>query len=357
MAKNQALNFDIKTGKHRSAVEEWVPHKAMSPKSFEWHYLTCPMEGANGHTYFFFLVFLNFSSEIYSQNILPLFPDMKLKDGQFIHSLCTHLCDYDADIFQSDLDLAFPTIDEAYDFSSNTFKFNAGYNVSWRYDGKNVDVSARGRLYDLNLHMTGGDQVMWHKDKHGIDGLIQEGAPDDWSFYYSLPKLPYHGTLKYQEKDSTWLTTDVYGQGWIDRQWGDYLSKSWEWSSFRFADGDRMNLYNFAGGHQVGTYQKVDGSIEYFDKFRVIQNGYSKTSRPDNTWFSWGWSYELPVKDKEYSVEPLSRKNFVLTPGNSIFEGLGRLLDGKGKQVGWAVNESMDVRVMKNLPYEEYQNF
>ena len=38
------------------------------------------------------------------------------------------------------------------------------------------------------------------------------------------------------------------GQGWVDRQWGDFLTKSWEWSSLRFSNRARVNLYNFANG-------------------------------------------------------------------------------------------------------------
>jgi hypothetical protein len=55
-----------------------------------------------------------------------------------------------------------------------------------------------------------------------------------------------------------------------------HLTKSWEWSSFRFSNGARINLYNFGNGYQVGTYQKADGSTEWFDKFIVRQNGYMK---------------------------------------------------------------------------------
>jgi hypothetical protein len=358
MAKDQLLDFDIKTGKHRSPVEEWVIHKTMSPRSFEWHYITCPMEGANGHTYFFFLTLFNFSAKAYiEKEFLPIFPDLKLKDDQFVYTLCTHLCDYDTDLFLTDMELAFPTLDDLFDFKTNSMTFKSGYDVNWRYDGKNVELKSKGRLYEIDLHMTGGDRVVWAKDHLGIEGFIQEGAPEDRSFYYSLPKLPFQGTVKYPEKDGTWVTTDVYGHGWIDRQWGDYMTNTWEWFSFRFANGDRINLYNFAGGHQVGSFQKEDGTIEYFDKFKVIQNGYTKADPPHNTWFSWGWSFELPVGDKRYTTEPLSRKNIILAPGNALFEGLAKLLDHSGKQVGWAVCESLDVRRMQNGPYQEFQNF
>jgi hypothetical protein len=55
-------------------------------------------------------------------------------------------------------------------------------------------------------------------------------------------------------------------------------------------------------------------------------------------------------------VAPLSDKNIMVAPGNSFFEGIGRLMNASGEQIGWAVNESMDVRVMENAPGARFQN-
>ena len=57
----------------------------------------------------------------------------------------------------------------------------------------------------------------------------------------------------------------------------------------------------------VGTYQKVDGSLQYLDNFTVKQNGYAKASR--GGWVSYGWSFDFPIDiegSKHYSVVPLS---------------------------------------------------
>lgn len=67
------------------------------------------------------------------------------------------------------------------------------------------------------------------------------------------------------------MTTEMVGSGWINRRWGDFLAKSWKWSSFWFADGYRFNLYKLGNGYQVATYQQADGICEYFDAFKVIQ--------------------------------------------------------------------------------------
>ncbi len=33
------LDYDIKNGTRRSALEEWAPHEPMAPDFFEWNYI------------------------------------------------------------------------------------------------------------------------------------------------------------------------------------------------------------------------------------------------------------------------------------------------------------------------------
>ena len=349
--------YDIVNGTHGTAMEEWAPHKALAPDFFEWHYITCPMTGTNGHQYFLFLCNFNFSSDIYKQVATDNHPEM-VPEGMKLYSVMAHMCDYTDDLFLSGGGPVIAPAESVYDEETNTLLLanpKSGIDINFRYEGKEVYLHAKTDIYECELHCTGGDQVMWMQDKLGINGFIREGAEKDRSFYYSLPKLPYRGWLRYKNKAGKEIYTEVCGQGWIDRQWGNYLTKSWEWTSFRFADGDRVNTYNFAGGYQVCTYQHNDGSCEHFDSFKVVQNGYARSS--DNVWFSWGWDYTLPLKEKQYTLIPLSRKNYVPTPGNTIFEGLSRIINPDGEQVGWAVTESMDVRVMQNAPYQEFNCF
>ena len=123
----------------------------------------------------------------------------------------------------------------------------------------------------------------------------------------------------------------------------------------RFGNGDRINLYNFASGNQAGTYYHADTKeTEYFTSFRVIQNGYTRTQT--GIWCSFGWTYDLPVYDGFLTCEPLSDQNTIDSPGNSYFEGLSKLLDDDGNQIGWAVTESMDSKYMENAPYQKNQN-
>lgn len=349
------LTYDIKTGEHRTAAEEWTPHKPLSPNFFEWHYLTALLDGGDGNQYFILWANADFSSESYFNVVKQANPNLQLPPGMKANGCFTILSNYNQGSSLSDMDMTFQPVNESFDFETNTVTYRSQrYQSDWAYDGKNVNLMVKGPKFNLDLSSANGDFIMWAQDKLGIHGFIQQGAPEDRSFYYSLTNLPLSGMLTVKAGDGSETKVEVTGKGWIDRQWGDYLTYAWEWASFRFADGDRINLYNFANGYQVGTYQKAGGTCEYFDSFKVIQNGYAKT--PNNTWFSYGWSYELPVKGKKYTVVPISPKDTMAGPGNNFYEGAGRLLDETGKQVGWSVNESMDVRLMENAPYQKFQN-
>jgi hypothetical protein len=181
---------------------------------------------------------------------------------------------------------------------------------------------------------------MYAKDKLGIRGFIQEGVQEDRSYYYSLPGVEIVDRITYTGKGGVRREIDVTGQGWVDRQWGDFLTKSWEWSSVRFAHGARVNLYNFANGYQVATYQKADGSTQWLDSFLVRQNGYLRTPKR-GVWLSWGWSYEFPVEvegSRHYTLEPFSKLDVFENPNNIFFAGPSRLINYEtGATVGRAV--------------------
>lgn len=349
------LTYDTTRAVERTAQEEWTPHTPATDKFFEWHYITAPMTGANGHQYFLFISNLNMNSVRYRTMLTEGHPE-ELPEQINPYMVVSHICDYDDEIFKSQRTLLMPLQENIFDASRNALTLSdekQNFAVDFAFQGNRIELYAKTNDFEVTLHCTGADHVMWMKDHLEKRGLIQQGAIDDRSFYYSLTKLPFHGTLKYRNTDDKEVITDVYGQAWVDRQWGDFVSQSWEWTSFRFADGERINVYNFAGGHQVGVYQKNDGDTEYFSSFGVIQNGYALT-QTTNIWFSYGWEYDLPVKDHYYKIIPLNPKNTVENEQNSFFEGLGKILNRDGQQVGWAVTESMDVRVMENAPYQKF---
>jgi hypothetical protein len=113
--------------------------------------------------------------------------------------------------------------------------------------------------------------------------------------------------------------------------------------------------------HLVGTYQKPDGSLQWFDDFTVKQNGYTKL--PNGDWVSFGWSYDFPIDiegSKHYTLVPLSTpftKNPPIDLVNSylnyFIEQGGQLIDDDtGKVVGHSFTESMPIQILLNGLYE-----
>lgn len=352
------LTYDMKNGRHRAAETEWAPHEPKGLKFLEWHYFTAPMVGDNGHRYFLLYCVFNFGGKIMSKTIKSTADKTVPKNTVPVVTIA-HICDYDDNVYKTTDSINFVPKNELFDETKGLLNIQSGgingFEGSFSYKGDEVRLQCKNDIYECDIKCTGGSRVMWMQDSLEKEGFIIEGKKNNKSFYYSLPELPYEGWIKYRDNNGLEQKAHVTGQGWVDRQWGDFLTSAWEWTSFRFDDGDRINTYNFESGHQVCTYQKADGSTSSYPGFTVIQNGYMRT--PKNEWVSWGWDYELPVKDKHYKLVPYSDKNIVFNAMLSFFEGLSDIQDENGNSVGCAVTESMDIRKLHNGPYQKNNNF
>jgi predicted secreted hydrolase len=352
--KMSTLSYNVTEPALRSPIEEWQPHAKQSETTTEWWYVTAVVHDTAGNPYFLVWCPFHFAGEKTS----PASSGLRY-DQRAIVAL-TGFTDYRNNFHIGASPAAVVNEADTWEPQTNTLRFVAGdYSSEWSYQGDTMDLTVTSPQISYDLRITGTKQVMYAEDKLGIKGFIQEGAQDDRSYYYSLPRVDIAGRITYIGKGAVRRDIDVAGQGWVDRQWGDFLTKSWEWSSLRFSNGARVNLYNFANGYQVATYQKADGSTQWFDSFLVRQNGYLRTPQ-QGVWLSWGWSYEFPVEvegSRRYTLEPFSKLDVYENPNNIFFEGPSRLVnDDTGEMIGVAVSESMDVRIMQNAPYAAHQH-
>jgi predicted secreted hydrolase len=348
------LSYNVKEPALRSPVEEWQPHGKQSETTTEWWYLTAVVHDAAGNPYFLVWCPFHFTGEKTSPASAGLPRDQRAI------AVMTGFTDYRNNVHIGDFPVAVVNEADTWEPRTKALRCVAGeYRSEWSYKGDTMNLTVASPRLSYALRLTGAGQVMYAKDKLGIEGFIQEGAPEDRSYYYSLPRVQIAGRITYTGKGGVRREIDVTGQGWVDRQWGDFLTKSWEWSSLRFANGARVNLYNFANGYQVATYQKADGSTQWLDSFLVRQNGYLRTPER-GVWLSWGWSFEFPTAvegSRHYTLEPFSKLDVYESPNNVLFEGPSRLInDDTGETVGVAVSESMDVRIMQNAPYAANQH-
>jgi predicted secreted hydrolase len=342
------LSYDVEHPTLRSPAAEWQPHATQSRTTTEWWYLTSLVFDSAGNPYFLVWCLFHFAGEdTHSASV-------HVSDGHRLNLAMLGMTDYNAGFHVGDISVAVMPDDDTWHAESKAVRYDLdGCSGEWSFTDEAMHVTVQSSKLEFDLSLTGTDQVMYAKDKLDVEGFIQEGAPEDRSFYYSLPRLTLAGRIAFSDKTGARREVEVQGTGWVDRQWGDFLTKSWEWTSFRFSNGARVNLYNFANGYQVGTYQRADGSTEWLDGFVVRQNGYMKV--PDNgVWLSWGWSYEFPIDiegSRAYTLKPFGQQDIYVTPENTLFEGPSHLIDDStGEVVGVAVSESMDVRIMKNAP-------
>ena len=350
------LSYDFTQGKTRPPAQEWAPHHKQSKTSIEWWYMTSVVHDSAGNQYLLYSALNKLSGDAFNAILPPGTPAPT--PTQSIQQVQLELSDYTNKYKVSASNHPFVATDSSiWNATTGTLSYNhPTVQTSWKYDGSNLKVIGTSSNLSFNFSLTNGNQVEWNQDNLNIPGVIQQGPSPQMSFYYSLPKTNLTGTIKYTNKAGVVKTLTVAGQAWIDRQWGDFASSPNEWGSFRFDNGARLNLYNF-DGHQMGAYLKTDGTLQYFDGFVVKQNGYARFK---DTFFSWGWSYELPIiveGSQKFTVNPYSSKDANDSAGVVFYEGAGDLInDVTGVKVGVSVNEASDIRGLENGPYQRNQH-
>ena len=113
---------------------------------------------------------------------------------------------------------------EMWDAANNAVNFHCKDTAvgSWSYNGTDSKLVLKSQNISLDLDMVNKLPVMWTKDSvYNTQGVLQEGGPGNFSYYYSLSRLEVTGNISYIDKVGHNKTMDVTGQGWIDKQWGD----------------------------------------------------------------------------------------------------------------------------------------
>src|SRR5216684_2802492 len=232
------LSYSVTEPALRSPVEEWQPHSKQSESTTEWWYVTALVYDTAGNSYFLVWCPFHFSGEKRTPASAGL-----PRDQRAIIAL-TGFTDYRNNFRIADFPAAVVNEADTWDPRTNALRFVAGeYSSEWSYNGDNMHLTVASPQLSYELRLARVEQVMYAKDKLGIEGFIQEGAQEDRSYYYSLPRVEIAGRITYTGNGGVRREIDVTGQGWVDRQWGDFLTHSWEWSSLSFSNGARVKVY------------------------------------------------------------------------------------------------------------------
>src|SRR5258708_11918158 len=207
------LSYSLTEPNLRSPVEEWQPHGKQSESSHEWWYVTAVVHDTAGNFYFLAWCLFHFTGEKTSP------ASARLPRDQRAIAALVGFTNYRDNFRIADFPTAVVNEAETWNPRTNAVRFVAGeYSSEWSYNGDTMNLTVGSPQLSYDLHFTGAGRLMYAKDKLGIEGFIQEGAPEDRSYYYSLPRVHIVGRITYTGKGGVRPHIDVPGLGWAPRQ-------------------------------------------------------------------------------------------------------------------------------------------
>ncbi|MES2065568.1 MAG: lipocalin-like domain-containing protein [Pseudomonadota bacterium] len=201
------LTFDVRNPAIRSAREEWKPHARMSEKSYEWWYVTAHAQDSSGRSYFLFFDLVNYPGDGWQKR----FGQEPVDGHRFVH-LVGMLSDYDGNDYRQLYEFGYLPDDGLWSEDDYAVQADVGNaRAWWTYREDYMELRAEFEDVHLDLRLDNSNEILWHKDKLGIEGMIQQGAEDDFSFYYSIPRAPMSGRLSIRRADGSWRDLMISG--------------------------------------------------------------------------------------------------------------------------------------------------
>jgi len=145
---------------------------------------------------------------------------------------------------------------------------------------------------------------------HQRTGFVNLG-PAGGTFYYTRPRLELSGTLTVDG-----VPRPVAGTGWMDHQWGEFVSRQvgWDWLSLQMDDGSELMAFLVwdPEGHQpftsYGTFIATDGTVRHLLEGEVaLTPTGSWTSPSTNVVYPMGWELRVEALSLELALTPAQR--------------------------------------------------
>lgn len=300
---------------HGGVYAEWAPHRG----AVEWWYVTGYLHDPAGHLYLY---------------QFTLFHEAQLLGQGYLLDLAVTDYATGRHIFEE----RSSTDGKGAYFSGDTFVFDQGAErSSISLSRRGVSIVAHANRLAFELTLTPERPPVWESD-HGAIGMGAENNPEEMSYYYSFTRLATAGTLSFRAAQGRWVHTTVSGSSWLDRQWGRFSHSGWVWFSLRFFDGDDVMLFAFPKtGLREGTFVPREGEPSWFKNFSYNTEGWIVRS---GSRYGQRWRVSLPIKGRSYRIEALSPNDFNPNAVMAYWEGLCRIVDDRGKLVGYAVVET-----------------
>ncbi len=160
----------------------------------------------------------------------------------------------------------------------------------------------------VELELAAGKPLVLQGDR----GLSVKGPePGNASYYYSLPRLPTHGTVRVGA-----TTYAVDGSSWMDREWSTSAlspgTVGWDWLALQLDDGSEVMLYRLRQADGSATAASAGSLIAADGNRRALAWGDIEL-RESGWWISprsgvrypAGFALRLPGEDLQLTVHPL----------------------------------------------------
>ena len=192
--------------------------------------------------------------------------------------------------------------------------------------------------FTLDLRFTPTQPVLLQ----GRQGLSRKGPDEDQaSYYYSVPQLAVGGALVLQGQRFAISA----GRAWLDHEWSDALlhpqAVGWDWIGMNLDDGSALTAFQL---------RRSDGTALWDGGSFRAANGSTFIAARGETQFAAQRRWTSPLSQATYPVEWVVRTPadfYTVTAvldnqeldsrastGAIYWEGLARLADSNGKQVG-----------------------
>ncbi len=178
----------------------------------------------------------------------------------------------------------------------------------------------------------------------GVDGLSQKGPDASHSSrYYSEPQLAVRGTLGFGRA----APFEVTGRAWLDHEWSDSLldasAVGWDWIGMNLDDGAALTAFRlrradgttlWAGGsHRGAGAHAVPRNFAATEV--AFQAGRTWTSPATRATYPVQWSVTTPVGRFDVVASQDDQELDGRAASGAVYwEGLSKLLDASGRQVG-----------------------
>lgn len=156
---------------------------------------------------------------------------------------------------------------------------------------------------------------------HGLEGHgVSARNEEEVSNHFSFTRMTATGTIKKKGRADKFS-----GIGWMDREFGTWEQKNWDWFSIQLDDETELMIYHLrsddgeTGEFSHGRFiDREGGSVYLSDSDFKLESCGTWTSPRTGTAYPSGWQLTIQKLDFDLTIEPLIEHQELDTRGTSL---------------------------------------